>query len=195
MSKELSKFNNPITIIPIIVSFSYIIGWVYIQAYFSRLGILHESLNLPAIFYLSHAQWPLIRIYLVLLVIILFGICYAIKHPISHTSAHRCKLMLLPIIFLSMSLALSSFMGVTHAIHQIEGDGDNTFTINFSWNEHPPTEIEGKELILIIHSEGKYYVVAKQKPAPEFPEVYIIPDAQVEFAVMKKTPSIFYTSK
>ena len=84
---------------------------------------------------------------------------------------------------------------MTHAIHRIEGDSGNTFTINFSWKENPPTEIEGKELILIIHSEGKYYVVEKQKPAPEFPEVYIIPDEQVKFAVVKKIPHIFYDIK
>jgi len=99
------------------------------------------------------------------------------------------------IIFLCISLALSSNLGVTHAIHLIEGDGDNTFSINFTWKENPSTEIEGKELILIIHSEGKYYVIEKQKPAPEFPEVYIIPDEQVEFAVVKKIPFTFYNIK
>ena len=198
MSKELSKFNNPTAIIAIIVSFSYIVGWVYAQAYFSRLGILHESLNLPALFYLSHAHWPLLRIFLASIMIILFRMYYVKKYPISRpsTPAHKVvRLVALSIIFLFTSLALSSNLGVTHAIHRIEGDSDNIFMINFSWKENPLSEIEGKELILIIHSEGKYYVVEKQKPAPEFPEVYIIPDEQVEFAVVKKIPFIFYDIK
>ena len=198
MSKELSKFNNPTAIIAIIVSFSYVVGWVYAQAYFSRLGILHESLNLPALFYLSHAQLPLLRIFLASIIIILFRMYYVKKHPISRpsTTTHKVvRLVALSIIFLFTSLALSSNLGVTHAIHRIEGDSDNIFTINFSWKENPLSEIEGKELILIIHSEGKYYVVEKQKPAPEFPEVYIIPDEQVKFAVVKKIPHIFYDIK
>jgi len=94
MSNELSKFNNPVAIIAIIVSFSYIIGWVYTQAYFSRLGLLHESLNLPALFYLSHAQWPLVRVYLVsTIIIILFGMYYVKKYPTSRPSTPMHKVV------------------------------------------------------------------------------------------------------
>lgn len=187
MSKELSKFLDPVAFITIIVSISYILGWTYTLSYFSRIGIQCESLNLPASFYLSKAFFAFVIMFV--LIQLLDSIIYNNKKfkefQNKHFQPFRTKVTII-ILFLLTSLIISSCLGEYHSKKLVEGENDNAFMINFSWKENPPKEIEGKELMLIIHQEGNYYVVNKQKPAPKYPEVYIIPDGQIKFAVSKK---------
>jgi hypothetical protein len=64
----------------------------------------------------------------------------------------------------------------------IEGRYPNTSGITFAWKGEAPSDIEGKQLLLILHHEDKYYVVEKAIPAPESPRVYIVPDELVKYA-------------
>lgn len=193
MSKELSKSIDPLAIITIIATFSYFIGWAYTWGYFARLGIQYQSLNLPASFYLSKAFWCFLAISLIVI-----PLSYSIKKDfkefqkrVQSTFTIFMILFSFMILFLLISFCSSLFVGDYHAKSLVEGEIGDLYMINFSWKENPPKEIEGKELMLIIHQESKYYVVNRQKPAPEYPEVYIIPDDQIKFAVMKKK-SIFF---
>lgn len=57
--------------------------------------------------------------------------------------------------------------------------------IVFNWNGNPPEGIDNKDLVPIFHHDGIYYVTERIKPAPKNPIVHIIPDNQVESAVIK----------
>ena len=191
MSKELSKFIDPLAIITIIACFLYYIGWAYVWGYFTRLGIQYQSLNLPASFYLYKAFWGFGAIFAFVSVLLVVASSFTkkdFKELLNRYLPTFTDKMLNIFIFLVICFLISTYLGEYHAKNLVEGDTDQLFIINFSWKENSPKEIEGKELMLIIHQEGKYFVVSKQKPAPEYPEVYIIPDDQIKFAVMKKSP-------
>lgn len=96
----------------------------------------------------------------------------------------------LPLIFFSFIIfwIFAAYFGIIMATNTVEG-GSNNPIVNFSWKDKTPSELEGKELIFIIHSQGKYYVVNKQKPAPEYTQIYVINDDQIKFAVMEKNNS------
>jgi hypothetical protein len=68
----------------------------------------------------------------------------------------------------------------------VEGKSYGSLRIVFIWRDSPPPEVQDKELILIIHNGGKYYVVKKEDPASESPEVYIIPDDLVKYASLRR---------
>ena len=188
MSKELSKFLDPVAFITIIASITYIFGWSYTQAYFSRIGIQYESLNLSSSFFSCNAVWAfaVMGILIMVLDVITYKIKYFKELKNLYFSTFRDKASII-LIFLLLSLIISCYLGDQCAKKVVEGEADKVFMINFSWKENPPKDMEGKELILIIHQEGKYYVVNKQKPAPKYPEVYIISDDQIKFAVIKKS--------
>ena len=183
LSKELSKFLEPMVILTSLISILYFQGWVYTLSYFDRLGIKHECLNLSAIYYLTSAS------YIVYLTIMCFSLAlyYHYKFKLNlEPYIHDTRIIVLIIFMLILFLSLpNAFIGHMHAKYLIEGERD-IFSVNFSWKEDSPKEMEGKELIFIIYNENKYYVIAKQKPAPKNPEIYIIPDDQIKFVLMKK---------
>jgi hypothetical protein len=189
MSKESWKFLEPVSFITIMASISYVFGWLYTQEYFSRIGIQYESLNLSTSFFLSKAVWPFIVMFFLFLVLY-FIIIYKeidLKENQNRYFSISTIMVLIIILFLLISSNMACYFGEQHGKRLVEGEKNDVFMINFSWKENPPKDIEGKELILIIHQDGKYYVVNKQKPAPEYPEVYIIPDDQIKFAIIKKS--------
>ncbi|MCK5661340.1 MAG: hypothetical protein KAH86_08265 [Methanosarcinales archaeon] len=185
MSKELSKFTEPTVILPLLIGIAYFLGWLYTLNYFRRFGIQLESLSLSTTYYLSNAIHIGIHI-LVLYIIFYWGYKYAPEGSIKQHVYPIHKTIYIIIIIFLLASAISGFIGNAHAKNLIAGDRGDTFFINFSWKDEPTKEIDGKELILIIYNEHKYYVVAKQKPAPNNPEIYIIPDDLIEFASIRK---------
>ena len=189
MSKELSKFTEPTVILPLLIGIAYFLGWLYTLNYFRRFGIQLESLSLSTTYYLSNAIH--IGIYILGLYIIFYWwYKYAPKGNIKQDVCHIHGTIYIIVMILLLASALSGYIGHAHAEDLIEGDRGDTFFINFSWKDEPTKEIDGKELILIIYNEHKYYVVAKQKPAPNNPEIYIIPDDQIVFASIKRNDSV-----
>lgn len=98
------------------------------------------------------------------------------------TPKYRLHLL---ITLLAIFWLVSAYSGMLQAINTIEGTSDHIL-INFSWKDNTPIELEGKELILITHHDGKYYVVIRQTPAPAICEAYVIQDDQIKYAVTKK---------
>lgn len=88
------------------------------------------------------------------------------------------------IIILLLLISTASFKGKIDARKTVE-DANSRF-IDFEWNGISPVEIDGKELVLITYHEGNYYAVIHQNPAPEFPKVFIIPDDQINLAIIRK---------
>jgi len=88
------------------------------------------------------------------------------------------------IIILLLLISTASFKGKIDARKTVE-DANSRF-IDFEWKGISPVEIDGKKLVLITYHEGNYYAVIHQNPAPEFPKVFVIPDDQINLAIIKK---------
>ena len=185
MSKELSKFTEPTVILPLLIGIAYFLGWLYTLNYFRRFGIPLESLSISATYYLSNAIHIGFYIILGLCLILYWYYRSAQKENIAQYMHSSYRTMYIIVIILLIASS-SGYIGSMHAKDLIEGDRGDAFFINFSWKDEPTKEIVDKELILIIYNDHKYYVVAKQKPAPNNPEIYIIPDDLIEFASMRK---------
>jgi len=89
------------------------------------------------------------------------------------------------ILILMIFILAAALLGSYHAKKLGEGTLSDVIGIEFK-TKRTFTEIDNKKLILILHNEGKYFVVEKQNPLPEYPNVFILPDEQVEFAIMKR---------
>ena len=191
MSKDLSRYIEPVAFVTILVGYSYFIGWFYTQSYFLRLGIQYEFLDLSPTYYLIKAV--LIE-YIILVIIMIILLIYLTKISRYYNKLLNLKkdnflvfsliIILISFMFLNISMIFSGYVGEVHATRMIEGKNPY-ISINISWNENPMIEIDNKELILILHNEGNYYIVNKQYPAPEFPEIYVISDDQIKYAVIK----------
>lgn len=93
------------------------------------------------------------------------------------------------LIFFTFLFIIASYSGAISAINTIEGT-TKVEIINFSWKDNPPEEFKNKELILVMHYEGNFYVIEKQKPAPDFPELFIIPDNKIKYVTIKRSNPI-----
>ena len=84
-------------------------------------------------------------------------------------------------------------LGNNRAVTLIRGKSRETLSIHFNWkdikNEPAPQELN-TNLILLMQNKGNYYVVKKQdlqsKQVNVFPEIYMIPEGNIKFAVIKK---------
>lgn len=190
MLNELSKYIDPVAIITLVVSFSYFFGWAYTIGFFSRLGIQYPSLNLPGSYYLSKSFWSWSILIVLLFFLVLASLLIKNYLEVFLNGYWSTFQFMIAAIAISISFYISTDIGEDSAEKLIEGDLPHLSTINFCLNESSPIfeEMGGKELILIIHQEGKYYIVNKQKPAPENPKVYIIPDDQIKFASIIRSP-------
>lgn len=190
MFKKLSESMDLLAVITIVATFSYFVGWAYTWGYFSRIGIQYESLNLSPAYYLSQAVFPFLFILMAILAINLIRIIlikFNKQDVINTALTMRTSVIFSSIVLiLVLSFLSSMFIGEFVAEQKIEGESNQAFIVNFSWKETSPKELQGMDLILIMHRSNKYYVVNKQNPAPEYPEVYVIPDNQIKFAVIKK---------
>lgn len=225
--------------VTIITAVSFCIGWIYLEFYFYRLGIPHESINLPVFYYLLKSIFPISLFLLIIwfsfshskgysvttnqalmkniivLMVGILGFYILIKgendfndylatglwipfwlyiwikssklftlDEIGNKKNPRNRNLIIIIFFFLILLLFSGFLGTSIAIITIEGTNPDIQFINFSWKDESPVSVEG-DLIYIIHNEGNYYTVKKQKPVPDTPEVYIISDSQIEFASIR----------
>jgi hypothetical protein len=85
----------------------------------------------------------------------------------------------LVLMFFVLSFFLAQIWGEVSATRLIEAD-ISTVGIEFKWKNQPPPELQGKDLILVMHRDQKYYAVAHEDPAPEHPKFYTIPDDLVD---------------
>ena len=94
------------------------------------------------------------------------------------------------IIFYFILLMIASIgagvIGDIHATKTIEGTLATSSSINYTWIGDLPAELEGKELVLILYYQERYYVTVRQNPAPKYPNIYIIPDDQIALATIKR---------
>lgn len=89
------------------------------------------------------------------------------------------------IIFLS-SLVGVAILGMYHAKYTIEGKLSTVTQIQLKTKQDiPQINLENK-YILLFHNDNKYFITKQENIAPEFPIVYIIPDDEVEFAIINK---------
>jgi hypothetical protein len=58
--------------------------------------------------------------------------------------------------------------------------------VKLTLKENILPEIDGKELILVLYHNGKYYIANKERPAPAFPKIYVVPDEQIKVAVLSR---------
>lgn len=91
------------------------------------------------------------------------------------------RLIIIFLFFLT-TMIYSMQYGESAAIALIE-KRRSPATIEFKWKNASPQEIQGKELILVFHQDGKYFVVPFSSSAPKYPQTYVIPDDQIEFAM------------
>lgn len=81
---------------------------------------------------------------------------------------------------------VSGLVGDFQAGKTVEGSLHNTIRIQLK-TKQPISQLESaKTLILILHHDNNYYITKQESPAPKFPDVYIIPDDQVEFVTLTK---------
>lgn len=66
-------------------------------------------------------------------------------------------------------------------------EANRSTAITFVWKDTSPKELDGKQLILVIHNRDKYYVVERSDPAPDYPHVFIIPDEMVKYATTSES--------
>lgn len=93
------------------------------------------------------------------------------------------KMGLTLIIFLIIMLVLLNGGFIAEIIAKNDVKGGEL--IQFSWKEKTPKNMEGKDLVPIIYQNGNYYVVERQKVNFTQPIVYIIPENEIEFAILK----------
>jgi hypothetical protein len=90
-------------------------------------------------------------------------------------------------IFLyAVLIFVARFIGGYIGKKAIEGKSYGSLRIIFTWRSDPPADLKDKELILILHNNGNYYVVKKDDPAPRSPETYIIPDELVSYVLLRR---------
>jgi hypothetical protein len=84
-------------------------------------------------------------------------------------------------------------LGNYRAVSLIRGDYRETLRVDLHWkdiqNEPAPQTLD-TDLILLMQNKGNYYIVKKQdlqtNQANGFPEIYIVPEENIKFAVIKK---------
>jgi hypothetical protein len=88
------------------------------------------------------------------------------------------------IFILLISLAiLSMYLGYSYGTNVIEGDPHSATSIQLYLTKDI-ANISGNEMILIAHSDEKYYVINKEKPAPTYPKIFVISDSDVKLAIL-----------
>jgi len=132
---------------------------------------------------LSRQQYYFNLAFLVMVLVLL--ICLTV---VRKSAVH---LLLSPSLFYRFGFALTVFtilgvramnVGDLNGKLAVEGRSSEVSGITFVWKDTIAPDIEGKQLVLILHNEGKYYVVERATTAPAHPRVYVVPDDMVKYA-------------
>jgi hypothetical protein len=135
-------------------------------------------------FGVSRQQYYFVVIFLVLVAIALAFATWTKRSlvQIAFQPGLRYRLLFLVLLFSLLSVRAMND-GEQQAKRAIEGKGFETSAITLVWKADAPKEVIGKELILILHHENRYFVVEKTSPAPAHPNVFVLPDEIVQYAV------------
>lgn len=79
-----------------------------------------------------------------------------------------------------MGMGASIQLGRASAERRLTGKGGER--IKFVFKE-PQSELEGKEFLLLLHIEEKYYVAEPHDPPSPEPQLFVIPDELVRYAI------------
>lgn len=88
----------------------------------------------------------------------------------------------LAVVFTS---SFAAVFGDIHATKLIEGSLHNSMVISLELKDGTNFQ-EGKQLILIMHHNGNYFIVERQHKVPKYPTVHIISDSQIAVAIIKR---------
>jgi len=109
-----------------------------------------------------------------------FSVTEIITRP---SRALRLLGVLVAILIVSL---VSRYLGSLHAQKTVDGSLHNVVSIDIDTAETFPVDFSDKQLILVLHRNGNYYVVEKESEVPKFPSVHIVPDSQVNYAVQER---------
>ena len=161
-------------------------------------SIRHNVLILIAaiiIFFLGIKEYPINRAYILftisVFILILFIIALITKFSLltNWKNFDMKEKITYTILFFMFFFIVAAYSGAINAINTIEGTS-TVEIVNFSWKDNPPEEFKNKELILVMHYKENFYVIEKQKPAPDYPELFIIPDDKIKYATIKRSNPI-----
>lgn len=85
-----------------------------------------------------------------------------------------------------LGLLIGRNLGNEHARRTIDGTLNGLSSISFETSKPSITRLNEKELIFIYYYNDSYYLVEKEKPAPRFPKVFIVPKEKINYAICKK---------
>ena len=148
-------------------------------------------LLLAALLLLEGFTKPSVRIYLFAaagLILVAFIMCSWQKTSLSQRIQKSPPLgrIFILLMLIAVSVVTANFLGQHDAARSVEGALRNGVLVRFAWKGEVRPELENKAFVLILHRDGKYYVVGLESPAPEFPKVYIVPDEQIKLAVIQR---------
>lgn len=102
------KFAESALFITACTCAAYMVGWFYYEAYFNRLSIHHDSLNLSPIYYVRKAFFPVVMFG----ILIHFSLRDAASPPRTRPTAFRHNLILFVFAGLAVHFVVTVFPGV-----------------------------------------------------------------------------------
>ena len=121
----------------------------------------------------------------ILIMLLFLGMVYAkiaLLWDFWHATIERRILVILTLLLIISLLSIS--LGSFHATTLIE---DTKTETRFFLKGNSSIDIEGRDMVVILHRNEFYFVTPRVKPAPRYPRVYIIHDKQIEFASAGET--------
>ncbi len=239
-TKLIEKILQSGLIIAIFTCVSYLWGWHYMDSFFERFGIHHDSFSFPPVFYLNKSFFTVIFFAMILIfsmdskkgspltipkafrensiifVFLAIGLFKAIKFPPSINAIMvlansvilivffivlSCKrksiisifknakplLLFIGFFFIvNLGLLIGRELGNEHARRTIDGTLNGLSSISFETSNSSITKLNEKELIFIYYYDDSYYLIEKEKPAPEFPKVFIVSKEKINYAIFQK---------
>ena len=178
-----------------IITVWLILGCVFIGATSNKLAWLFRIL--PLLLILSWSSFVLVTsskyrphiVTIAMIEVLIIGLPILLIRPDRIIrlipSAPQAR-VIMAIFLYAVLIFVARFAGGYIGKKAIEGKSYGSLRIVFTWRDVPPPELQEKELLLIIHNSGKYYVVKKEDPAPGSPEAYIIPDDLVKYVSLRR---------
>jgi hypothetical protein len=99
------------------------------------------------------------------------------------------------IVVFAIFVLTSQSLGSNQAEALVMGRYTETLSIRFDWkdikNDPAPQELN-TDLILVLKNKGNYYILKRvnDKNPNLYPEIYMIPEANIKFAVIKKVVEV-----
>lgn len=121
----------------------------------------------------------------VVLILIVLYLVWEVKTFGLYSDHPAVRLAIIFLLYLYIT-PIAVALGENKGKALIEGETYDALAINFVWESDPIMEVECNDMILLLHKGEKFYVVKKEKPAPAFPTVFIVPDSLVKYTSLKR---------